>query len=143
VALIAVIVGVVRVSGRRSAAAAKWQSDVVNAYAESTALYDSMRAAETPSALAAADADARWFDIQRRADDLMRTLYALRDAAPGEDERARVSDVIATMQGARSAMDAERAPGGGDGRSAQVVYSRLFAFEASIRALRAPDSRPA
>jgi hypothetical protein len=143
VAVIAVIVGVVRVSGRRSAAAAKWQSDVVNAYAESTALYDSMRAAETPSALAAADADARWFDLQRRADDLMRTLYALRDAAPGEDERARVSDVIATMQGARSAMDAERAPGGGDGRSAQVVYSRLFAFEASIRALRAPDSRPA
>ncbi len=142
-ALIALIVGVVRVSGRRSAAAAKWQSGVVNAYAESTALYDSMRAAETPSALAAADATAWWFDIQRRADDLMRTLYELRDAAPGEDEHARVSDVIASLQGARSAMEAERAPGGADGRSAQVVRSRLFAFEASIRALRAPDGRPA
>ena len=142
-ALIALIVGVVRASGRRSAAAAKWQSGVVNAYAESTALYDSMRAAETPSALAAADATAWWFDIQRRADDLMRTLYELRDAAPGEDEHARVSDVIASLQGARSAMEAERAPGGADGRSAQVVRSRLFAFEASIRALRAPDGRPA
>jgi hypothetical protein len=98
-----------------------------------------MRAAETPTALAAEDAGARWFDIQRRADDLMRTLYALREAAPDEDQRARVSDVLASAQGARSAMDAERAPGGANGQNAQVVRGRLLSFEASIRALRAPD----
>ena len=140
-ALVVVIVLIVRASGRRSAAAVRWQSGVINASAESTALYDSMRAAETPSALAAADADARWFDIQRRADDLTRTLYALRDAAPDEDTQVRVSDVLASMQGARSAMQAERAPGGADGQAAQVVRGRLFSFEASIRALRAPDGR--
>jgi hypothetical protein len=138
-AVIGLIVGITRVSGRRSAAAARWQSGVSDAYAESAALYDAMRAAETPTALAAQDAGARWFDIQRRADDLMRTLYALREAAPDEDKRARVSDVLASVQGARSAMDAERAPGGDDERNAQVVRGRLLSFEASIRALRAPD----
>lgn len=138
-ALIGLIVGIARVSGRRSAAAAKWQSGVSDAYAESAALYDAMRAAETPTALAAQDAGARWLDIQHRADDLMRTLYALREAAPDEDKRARVSNVLASVQGARSAMHAERAPGEADGQNAPVVRSRLLSFEASIRALRAPD----
>lgn len=138
-ALIGLIVGIARVSGRRSAAAAKWQSGVSDAYAESAALYDAMRAAETPTALAAQDAGARWLDIQRRADDVTRTLCALREAAPDEDKRALVSDVLASVQGARSAMDAERAPGEADGQNAQVVRSRLLSFEASIRALRAPD----
>jgi len=133
------VVGIVRVSGRRSATAARWQSGVADAYAESAVLYDAMRAAETPTALAAEDAGARWFDIQRRADDLIRTLYALREAAPDEDQRARVSDVLASAQGARSAMDAERAPGGANGQNVQVVRGRLLSFEASIRALRAPD----
>ena len=142
-ALIALIVGVVRVSGRRSAAAAKWQSGVVNAYAESTALYDSMRAAETPTRSRPLMPPLGGSTSSAGLIALMRTLYELRDAAPGEDEHARVSDVIASLQGARSAMEAERAPGGADGRSAQVVRSRLFAFEASIRALRAPDGRPA
>jgi hypothetical protein len=137
--LTGLIVGIARASGRRSAAAAGWQDRVVDVYAESAALCDSMRAAETPGALAARDSGARWSDIQRRADDLTRTLYALREAAPDEDERARVSDVLASLQGARAAMDAERAPGGEDGRNAQVVRSRLLAFEEAIRALRAPD----
>ena len=137
--LTGLIVGIARASGRRSATAAGWQDRVVGAYAESAALCDSMRAAETPGALAARDSDARWSDIQRRADDLTRTLYALREAAPDEDERARVSDVLASLQGARSAMDAERAPGGEDRRNAQVVRSRLLAFEEAIRALRTPD----
>ncbi len=138
--LIGLIVGIARVSGRRSAAAARWRDRVVEAYAESAALCESMRASETPGALAAWDADARWSDIQRRADDLTRTLYALREAAPDEDERAKVSDVLVAVQGTRAAMDAERGPGGGDGRSAQLVRSRLLAFEASVRALRAPDT---
>jgi hypothetical protein len=139
VILIGLIVGIVRASGRRSAAAAGWQDRVVGVYAESAALCDSMRAAETPGALAARDADARWSDIQRRADDLTRTLYALREAAPDEDERASVSDVLVALQGTRAAMDAERGPGGRDARSAQAVRSRLLAFEAAIRGLRAPD----
>lgn len=139
VVLIGLIVGIARVSGRRSAAAAGWQDRVVEVYAESAALCDSMRAAETPGGLAARDADARWSDIQRRADDLTRTLYALREAAPDQDERARVSDVLASLQGARAAMDAERGPGGRDGPNAQVVRSRLLAFAASIRALRPLD----
>jgi hypothetical protein len=139
VVLIGLIVGIIRVSGRRSAAAAGWQDRVVGVYAESAALCDSMRAAETPGALAARDADARWSDIQRRADGLTRTLYALREAAPDEGERASVSDVLVALQGTRAAMDAERGPSGRDAGSAQVVRSRLLAFEAAIRGLRAPD----
>ena len=137
--LIGVIVGIARASGRRSAVADEWQSRVVDAYAKSAALYDSMRAAETPSALAAGDAAARWSELQRRTDDLMQLLYALREAAPDEDKRARVTDVLQSVQGARAAMDAERAPGGADERNAQVVRSRLSSFEASVRALRAWD----
>ena len=137
--LIGVIVGIARASRRRSAIADEWQTRVVNAYAKSAALYDSMRAAETPGALAAGDAAARWSELQRRTDDLTQLLYALREAAPDEDKRARVTDVLLSVQGARAAMDAERAPGGADERNAQVVRSRLSSFEAAVRALRAPD----
>ena len=137
--LVGLIVGITRASRRRSTAAAGWQDKVVEVYAESAALHDSMRAAETPGALAAWDADARWSDIQRRADGLTRALYALREAAPDEDQRARVSDVLVAVQGALAAMDAERGPGGEDGSWAQIVHSRLLAFAASVRALRAPE----
>jgi hypothetical protein len=137
--LVGLIVGITRASRRRSAAAAGWQDKVVEVYAESAALHDSMRAAETPGALAAWDADARWSDIQRRADGLTRSLYTLREAAPDEDQRAKVSDVLVAVQGALAAMDAERGPGGQDGSWAQIVHSRLLAFAASVRALRAPD----
>ena len=137
--LVGLIVGITRASRRRSTAAAGWQDKVVEVYAESAALHDSMRAAETPGALAAWDADARWSDIQRRADGLTRALYALREAAPDEDQRARVSDVLVAVQGALAAMDAERGPGGEDGSWAQIVHSRLPAFAASVRALRAPE----
>ena len=137
--LVGLIVAIARASRRRSAAAAGWQDKVVEVYAESAALCESMRAAETPGALAAWDADARWSDIQRRADGLTRTLYALRERAPDEDQRAKVSDVLVAMQGALAAMDAERGPGGEDGSWAQNVHSRLLAFAASVRALRASD----
>ena len=86
--LIGVIVGIVRARGRRSAAAGSWRSSVVDAYAKGSALHDAMSVAETPGALGAYDAGARWSDIQRRADDLTQTLYALREAAP-DDEAAR------------------------------------------------------
>lgn len=137
--LIGVIVWIARASGRRSSVADEWQTRVVDAYAKSAALHDSMRAAEAPGALAAADAGARWSELQRRTDELTQLLYALREAAPDEDKRARVSDVLTSVQGARAAMAAERAPGGADERNAQLVRSRLLSFGASIRALREPD----
>ena len=114
--LVGVIVLIVRSSGRRSATAAGWQSRIIDAYAKGSALHDAMSVAETPGALAAGDAAARWGDIQRRSDDLAQTLYALRESAPDEENRARAADALASLQAVRSAMDAERAPGGA-GRS--------------------------
>ncbi len=136
VAVAGVIALIVRSAGRRSGAAAGWQSRVIDAYAKGSALYDAMSIAETPAGLAADDAGARWSDIQRRADDLAQTLYALREAAPDENRRARVADALASLQAVRSAMDAERAPGGPGVQHAEVVRDRMFAFEAALRALR-------
>jgi hypothetical protein len=141
VILIGAIVLIARSRGRRSAAAAGWQSRVIDAYAKGSALHDAMSAAETPGALAAADAGARWSDIQRRGDDLGQALYALREAAPDEESRARVANALASLQAVRSAMDAERSPTGADPQLAGVVRGRLASFEASLRALRAPDQR--
>jgi hypothetical protein len=97
-----------------------------------------MSAAEAPGGLAAADAAARWADIQRRADDLAQTLYALRGAVPPDSaDRASIDDTLASLQAVRSAMDAERAPGGSGLEQAEVVRSRLASFESSLRALGA------
>ena len=139
--LIGVIVGIVRARGRRSAAAGGWRSRVIDAYAKGSALHDAMSVAETPGALGAYDAGARWSDIQRRADDLAQTLYALREAAPDDEGRARVADALASLQAVRSAMDAERAPGGADARQAEVARERLAFFEMSLRALRGSDQQ--
>jgi hypothetical protein len=139
--LVGVIVGIVRARGRRSAAAGSWRSSVVDAYAKGSALHDAMSVAETPGALGAYDAGARWSDIQRRADDLTQTLYALREAAPDDESRARVADVLVSLQTVRSAMDAERAPGGADARQAEVARERLAFFEISLRALRGSDQQ--
>jgi hypothetical protein len=140
--LAGVIIGIVRASGRRSAAAADQRSRVLDAYAKGSALHDAMSVAQTPGALSAYDADARWSDIQRRADDLTQTLYALREAAPDDQGRARVADVLASLQAVRSAMDAERAPGGASAEQAEVTRERLAFFEISLRALRASDQQP-
>jgi hypothetical protein len=139
--LIGVIIWIARARGRRSMAAASWQSRISDAYPKGAALYDAMSVAEGPGGLAAEDAGARWTDIQRRADDLTQTLYAMREVAPSEDDHARVADVLAALQAVRSGMDAERAPGGASPRQAEVVRSRLRAFEAALRSLRAPDDR--
>jgi hypothetical protein len=139
--LTGLIVAIVRARGRRSAAAGSWRSSVVDAYAKGSALHDAMSVAETPGALGAYDAGARWSDIQRRADDLTQTLYALREAAPDDESRARVADVLVSLQTVRSAMDAERAPGGADARQAEVARERLAFFETSLRALRGPDQQ--
>ena len=136
-AVLAALIGwIVHASRRRSATAADWQSRLIDAYAKGSALHDAMGVAETPGQFAAPDARARWTDIQRRADDLTQELYSLREAVPDDGDRARIADTLASLQAARSAMDAERAPGGSDPRQAEVVRGRLDSFEMSLRALR-------
>ena len=130
---------IARSSRRRSAAAAGWRSRLVDAYAKGSALHDAMSVAEAPGGLAAADAATRWSDIQRRADDLAQTLYALREEVPQHSpDGARIADTLASLQAVRSAMDAERAPGGAGLEQADVVRGRLASFESSLRALAAP-----
>jgi hypothetical protein len=135
-ALVGLIGWIVHSRRHRSAHAADWRSRLVDAYAKGSALSDAMSVAEAPGGLAAGDAGARWADVQRRADDLTQTLYALREAVPDPDDQARIADVLASLQAVRSAMDAERVPGGANPEQAEVVRSRLFAFELSLRALR-------
>jgi hypothetical protein len=131
---------IVRSARRRSATAAGWQSRLIDAYAKGSALHDAMSVAEAPGQFAAPDAGARWADIQRRADDLTQTLYSLREAVPDDGDRARIEDTLASLQAVRSAMAAERASGGADPRQAEVVRSRLYTFEMSLRALREGDA---
>jgi hypothetical protein len=142
VIVIGLAIGLTRASSRRSAAAAGWQSRVTDAYAKGSALADAIRAAEGPGALAAPDAAVRWADIQRRMDDLGQTFYALQEAAPDDERRARVADALGWMQAVRATMTAERGPEGAS-YPPERVRSRLASFEASLRALRAPaDNRP-
>ncbi len=140
VVLLAGLIAVIaRSSRRRSAAATGWRSRLVEAYAKGSALHDAMSVAEAPGGLAAADAAARWSDIQRRADDLAQTLYALREEVPQHSpDGASIADTLASLQAVRSAMDAERTPGGASPEQADVVRSRLASFESSLRALTAP-----
>ena len=140
VLVLAGLIALIARSGRRrSAAAAGWRSRLVDAYAKGSALHDVISVAEAPGGLAAADAAARWSDIQRRADDLAQTLYALREEVPQHSpDGARIADTLASLQAVRSAMDAERAPGGASLEQAEVVRSRLASFESSLRALTAP-----
>jgi hypothetical protein len=139
--LAGLIAWIVTAGRRRSAASAGWQSRLIDAYAKGSALHDAMVVAEAQGDLASSDARARWYDIQRRADDLAQTLYALREAAPDTEDQAGIGDVLASLQAVRSAMDAERAPGGARQELAEVVRRRLYAFESSLRALRAGDEQ--
>jgi hypothetical protein len=139
--LAGLIAWIVTSSRRRSAATAGWRSRLIDAYAKGSALHDAMTVAEAQGDLASSDARARWYDIQRRSDDLAQTLYALREAAPDPDDQAAIGDVLASLQAVRSAMDAERAPGGARQEVAEVVRRRLYAFESSLRALRAGDEQ--
>jgi hypothetical protein len=139
--LAGLITWIVRSGRRRSAATAGWQSKIIDAYAKGAALHDAMGVAEAQGDLGTSDARARWYDIQRRSDDLAQTLYALREAATDPGDQARIADVLAALQAVRSAMDAERAPGGAGMQQADLVRSRLAAFESSLRALRAGDEQ--
>jgi hypothetical protein len=139
--LAGLITWIVQSGRRRSAATAGWQSKIIDAYAKGAALHDAMGVAEAQGDLGTSDARARWYDIQRRSDDLAQTLYALREAATDPGDQARIADVLAALQAVRSAMDAERAPGGAGMQQADLVRSRLAAFESSLRALRAGDDQ--
>jgi hypothetical protein len=122
---------------RRSAVEGGWYLRVIDAYSKGSALHDAMSAAERPGALAEESA-ARRLDLERRADDLAQTLYALRESAPDPDSRVRVADALESLQALRSAVSAERARGA-DAAQAETVRGRLFEFQASLRALRVPD----
>ena len=142
VLILAGLITWIAMSGRRrTAAAADWRSRLIDAYAKGSALHDAMSVAEAQGDLGGGDARARWYDIQRRSDDLAQTLFTLREAAPDPEDQAAIADVLASLQGVREAMDAERAAGGARPELAEVVRRRLYAFESSLRALRAGDEQ--
>jgi hypothetical protein len=128
-----------RFVGRRTVVVGGWLSGAVDAYEQGLALHQAARAASRPDALAAEGADARWADIQRRADDLAARLHALRNAAPEVEDRARVDDALRSLEELRSAIDDERASVDGDPGPREVVEASLAAFEASLRRLRSPE----
>jgi hypothetical protein len=127
---------IARASSKRSAAAGQWQSQVTDVFARGSALHDAMASLEWDSGpgQAQGQAQARWVDIQRRADDLAQTLYRMRETAPDEDSRLQVDDVLSALQSVRTAMDAERSQGGGAERN-EYSRSRLYTFARSLRAL--------
>jgi hypothetical protein len=146
VVLGAILIGMVvylaaRRSGQRSTMTAGWRSGVADASAKGWALYDAVSLAEAPEELAPGTAGARWADIERRADDLAQTLYRLRETAPDETEAARVSDVLGTLQGLRSAINSEQSPSEPGPTDHARVRSRLAFFEASLNALRRPTGQ--
>jgi hypothetical protein len=127
---------------RRTSAATDWTTKVIDAYAKGAALHDAMAAAETPAALAADNAMLRWSDIQRRADDYSQLLYGMQQTAPGDQERLMIANVLASLQAARSAMDAERAGGPPDASMSGLVRDRLSFFAAALSTLRQPQTGP-
>ena len=132
---------IARAASKRSAVSGQWQSAVTDVYARGSALHDAMASVEWPSGPTAGQAQARWVDIQNRADDLAQTLYRMRETAPDEDSRMRVDDVLSSLQSVRSAMDAERTQGGGTERN-EYSRTRLYAFARSLRALRGDPQDP-
>jgi hypothetical protein len=62
---------------------------------------------------------------------------------PGEIERIQVADVIASLQAARSAMDAERSTGAYDSALAGIARDRIAFFASAVNSLREPNVRPA
>ncbi len=132
-----------RRSARRSARAANWRSQVIEAYAEGAALHDSIGLAQTPGSSDGEDAGVRWSGLQARADDFARTLYRLREAAPDDEARMRVGETLSSLQALLSAITAGRASGRDlQASAAETVRSRLSFFAASLQALRLSDERP-
>jgi hypothetical protein len=143
IGIVAVVMLIARISGRRSALAAGWHSRMVDACTKASELYDTMSVA-APGALAAGDGPARLAGIQRRADDLTQDLCSLRETAPNGMEKSHVADVLTALQAVRCEFDGERQPGNSNGagscRAPQPaqVHDLLISFDASLRALRSP-----
>jgi len=138
-ALLGIIVWTTRSPARRSTAGG-WGLRAADAYAKGAAFDGAVRAAERQGALTER-AGARWYDLQRRADDLSQTLYAMRETAPSEERRAQVADALAALQAVRYAVDAPRAPGGAGAPPGGPLHSRLLALESALNALRVPADR--
>lgn len=127
---------------RPPAAAAGWHSRAVDAYAKGAALDEAVRTAERQGVFTE-PASIRWADLQRRADDLNETLYAMREIAPAGDRLVQAENAILALQGVRAAMDAQRSPGDASSQHLGVLHPRLSALESSLNALRVPDNPPA
>jgi hypothetical protein len=141
VLLIAIVIIVItRRSHRRSAFAANWRSQAADASAKGAALYDAISLDEFQGAGESPAAEARWVDIERRADDLTQQLYRLRDSAPSDEDRLHVADVLASLQAVRSAMEASHTPGGTNAQQSAPMSYLLQSFGESLRALRSPDA---
>ena len=125
---------------RPSAAAARWRSRAVDAYAKGAALDGAVRAAERQGVFTE-PASIRWADLQRRADDLTEALYAMRETAPTENRRVQVENAILSLRALRDAMDAQRSPGNASSQQGGVFHARLSDLESSLNALRVPDDR--
>lgn len=131
----------IRLRHRRAAIEADWRTRLINAYAKGSALYDAMAVAEMPEVLGAADANTRWTEIQRRADDFGQLLYSLRESAHDEQERTAITAVLASLGPVLSAMAAERSVRGTNDLMVGVVRDRLSTFGMSLHSLRGPRAR--
>jgi hypothetical protein len=132
-AVIAVIVLVAVISSVARGRAARrraWQARATDAYTRGSGLFQSVQAATQASQYRDPNAGARWADVQARAEDLTRTLQALRETAPGEYERARADDALSALDGLRSASQA------GDPSAAGRLQARLRDFEDAMQSLR-------
>ena len=136
--LLGIIYFATRGPSRSSVAAASWRSRAEDAYAAGAALDRAVRSAERQGAFTEGTS-ARWYDIQRYADDLTQRLYAMRETAPNEERRGQVADALAALQGVRYAVDAQRAPGGAGAQQSGPLHARLLDLESSLNELRLPD----
>ena len=134
VLIIGLIAWIVSAARRRSRVERGWNSRVTDACSQGVALHDAISVAENSGL--ETSADARWFDIQRRADDLTRALDLLREAAPAEDWRIRVDDVLAALQAVRLAVTPEQPAYANDGARAESIRDRLRTFDYALNALR-------
>jgi hypothetical protein len=137
IAVVGLITFIGQAARHRAARIRDWRAMAASAFAQGAALHDAVSVAGQRDAYGGENAGARWADIQRRADDLTQTLYGLREAAPGEEERARVDDVLASLYALRSATQTgSTSPAGGP--DADHLQARLRNFEAALQALREP-----
>ena len=133
IAAIALIVAISQVGRGRADRRRAWRTRAADAYARGTSLTQSVQGASQASQYRDPSAGARWGDVQRRAEDLTRTLQSLREAAPTTYDRARVDDVLTALAQVQSASQA------GDPAAAGRLQARIRDFEDALQALRSPE----